>query len=113
MDNALKKLKHLKSYSLVCICSYKQPILEELKKNNVQLEHYGFFIDEDEEIEKTFTSIGTAQPVSTISSLALEYPREMDPLRIKQSLTGLCLNLKCLTDLKVSCNTRAILQLYS
>lgn len=99
---ALKNMKRLKRYSMVDMCYFKKPILDVMKENDVQLEHLGFQLDESDAVEETLDLIQRARPVSTLSSLTLEVPYEIEPLDIKHSFIGLCLNLKYLTVLKIS-----------
>lgn len=98
---ALKYMKHLKKYQVLDICSYKQPLLDVMTENGVQLERFGLLLDFDDPIEETFTTLQAAQPLSTISSLRLDNP-EVDPLHISQRFIGFCLDVKNLTSLKAS-----------
>lgn len=68
---ALRNLTHLKCYSVMGISSSKQPILDIMAENEVQLKRFEFFVDEDDGIEEIFSFIQTAPPISATSSLAL------------------------------------------
>lgn len=69
--------------------------------NSTQLQHFGPLIDINSSFEEIFTSIQAAQPVSTISSLALSCNFNVNPLVVSRHLIDLCLTLKYLTRLNM------------
>lgn len=90
LTTTLANMKRLKTYS-VDICPVKQSTYDAMKANNIQLDYYGFLINNDDPIGETFTLIQAAQSVSTVSSLSVTCNFETDASKIYLSLTGLCL----------------------
>lgn len=102
MEVTLANLKHVKIY-LVHVFPPTQRILDVITENNVQLEKFGFSLDDSDAIEGTFKRTQSAQAVSAIKSLSLSISFEDDPLKMFPSLTNLCFHLKNLTGLKIAC----------
>lgn len=104
MENALTYMKQIKSYS-VHMCPATPTTADVMTENNVRLEQFGFYLDENVPIEETFTSIQSAQSaVSTISSLGITYSIRVDALTFSPYLINMCLDLKCLTHLNITCD---------
>lgn len=56
------------------ICFSKQPILDLMWVNDVQLEHFGRLLDEKVDlINETLEFIQTTEPISILSSFALDF----------------------------------------
>lgn len=85
------------------MCSVTKSTFDVMVANDIQLEHYGFLIDNNESIEETFALIQVAQSTSTMSSLEIICNHGTNALDFSQNLIDLCLSLKSLTSLKLLC----------
>lgn len=99
---AVMNMKRLKNYS-VDVFATTRPVFNVMKKNNVELEHFGFFIDNIDPIEETFSTILTSPAVSTVSSLAMTCGFETDTSLLCYNFNDLCLHLELLTSLEITC----------
>lgn len=105
--NILTNMKQLKGFSSANFISSFQPILDIMKANNVYLARFGFKLNStttNDKIAEIFRAFEAAQPVSSISSLAIDCGGSQTDLSIvSQNLTNLCNNLANLTDLEITC----------
>lgn len=87
----------------VGICSLSQAILDAMENNGVQLGHFGFLVeDDDDSVTQIFGAIQAAQSVSSISSLAITR-KTQDALPLTNCLLDLCFNFNNLTSLQIDC----------
>lgn len=75
-----------------------------MKKNSMQLEHFGTVVDNDDSFQETLAIIQNAQAASTISSLSLINATKVGAVLLGKSLTDFCFSLKYLTRLEIWCN---------
>lgn len=106
MADAVKHFKYLDSFQTELYFPAQPIILDEMEANGVQLKHFGFNIDDDDLDddlieEGVFTDFQTSQPISTISSLAVNWTTGVDFSLISRHLSSFCLNLNYLTRLYI------------
>lgn len=97
---ALTNMVHLERFSSD-ICRDLHPVLDVLRANGVELEHFGFALDTNGLEEETLTSIQAAQPLSATLSLEIHCPNRRSIASLGDPLVVFCCNFQYLITLKI------------